>query len=210
MIEKYQRTLTLDDVDAIVELDRIAERIEKNAKQVTERDWFCIEGHYFKKPTFARADLIERIQEKYGDSGVFSVSGILYALDANLSVEDMERVPSRWQLTKYVCKLDIPIRKAVDALNELYSDDGGDGGEESSPWEICSVLSREIGGGPDEWYHASPQKLKSAIKAVEDKHEAEMKAMGGKSGPPRETPKLLAIVEFRNKLKALEESWQVA
>jgi hypothetical protein len=200
--------LTLDDVDVIVELDEIAGRIENAVKVIVDKDWFEIDGKFFKKPTFAREQLIQRIREAY-PSGRFDVAGVLYALDLNRTEAEIQSVPSRARLLKYVLTLDIGISKAVSKIEEVFglTEDADEPSEPFDPWHLCAVLSREIGGTPDDWFDASPQKIKGAIRAHEEKIEAESKAMGVASGPPRETPKLLAIVEFRDKIKALEASW---
>jgi len=209
LIEKHHRTLTLDDVDAIIELDGIAGRIEKSVKALSERDWFEIDGHFFLRPTFAREDLIRRISDKHGN-GIFSAIGALYALDTNLPSSELVKTPGKLTLSKYAVTMDISIAKAMSKIEEIFgfTEDEGDGKEgEFDSWSLCCVIAREIGGSPDEWMDASPQKLRSAIKTIEDKADAEAKAMGGSGGPPKETPRMLALAEFSRKLNALEASW---
>lgn len=210
--EKHQRVLTLDDVEAIVELDAIACRIEKSVKEISERDWFEIDGHFFHKPTFAREQLIQRISAKYGN-GPLQAAGILYALDMDTNSSELDKTPSYFKLLAYIATLDINIRKAILKLEELFCKDdddepSGGGGPRLSEWHLCALLAREIGGSPDEWYNSSPEKIQSACKVIDEKIAAEAKALGGRvSGPPRETPKLIAIKEFRDKLNELEARW---
>ena len=208
LIEKHQRTLTLDDVEKIVELDRIAERIECAVRDIEEQDGFSIDGHFFCGPTFAREQMIRRIVERH-KMPTFHFAGVLYALDMDVKHEDLGRTPGKLELIRYMSKLDVSIKKAAKKIDEMFSPDDGDkDGEPIDEWHLCAVLAREIGGSPDEWYDASPKKIRSAIKAIEEKVEAESKALGGRSsGPPKETPKLLAIADFRNKLNELEASW---
>jgi hypothetical protein len=210
LLQKYQRTLTLDDVDAIIELDGIATRIEKAAKEFVERDWFTIGDRFYTKPTFARLDLIDKINEKYCTS-LFNLVGTLYALDMNL--KDVDQVPSMARLLAYKRKVSVPVSQINRTLDEVFGlDDKADAESESkgaeSYWKLCCVLAREVGGSPDEWRNASPTKVASAIATVEEKIDAEIKATGGRSGPPKVTPKLMAIKEFKDKLDALEASWQ--
>ena len=84
LIEKYDRTLTLEDVESIIELDRIAGRIEKGIENVEKRDYFKIGERYFMRPSFARFALIQKIEETFS-MDVWVLLGTLWALD-------MERV----------------------------------------------------------------------------------------------------------------------
>lgn len=209
-MEKYQRTLTLDDVERIVELDEIACDIQKGARAVQDLDWFSVDGHFFKKPTFAREQLIRRISETFS-GGIWDIAGALYALDLNRTPDELKGTPTRLKLITYVSRLDVPIKKAVKAIEDAFGLDEEEDTNESDPvdaWGLCSVLAREVGGSPDEWYDASPEKLRCAIKVIEDKVEAEVKAMGGSKGPPKDTPKIRAIAKFAEKLKELEATWQ--
>lgn len=217
LIKKNQRTLTLEDVDAIVELDRIAGRIEKGVKQVSERDWFEIDGHFFKRITFAREQLMKRIFQRHG-SGMFDVVGTLYALDIDRTEAEIQSTPNKLQLIKYACKLDISISKCVEELtnklgisdNEVIEDES-EKQDDFDSWKLCCFFADQIGGSPNEWMDATESKMESARKYIEEKIEAEEEAYSSKSKrPPKETPKLLAIAEFSKKLKALEASWQAA
>jgi hypothetical protein len=209
LIEKHQRTLTLDDVDAIIELDGIADRIEKAAKEFAERDWFQIGDRFYTKPTFARLDLIEKINARYHTS-LFNLAGTLYALD--IHTKELDKVPSIARLLRYKSKVDVPLSEINRRLDEAFgltdkADAEGESKGAESYWKLCCLLSREIGGSPDEWRNAPPSKIHEAVQVVEERIEAETKAAGGKSGPPRVTPKLAAIKEFKDKLDALEASW---
>jgi hypothetical protein len=204
LIEKNQRTLTLDDVDAIIELDEIACRIEKGIRNVEERDWFMVGDRFYTQPTFARLDLIDRINAKYCTK-VFNLLGILYSLD--MDTEDFDKTPTLIQLIGYRRKVKATIgeitRKLEDNLPKGESGTEDKGGY----WRLCCILARELNGTPSEWMNATPSKIESAVDVINEKIEAEAKAMGGKSGPPKETPRLLAIKEFREKLNALEATW---
>ena len=204
--------MTLDDVEVIVELDEVAGRIEKSVKSVVKKDWFKIGDRFFLYPSFHHIDLIDRVEGKY-HTGHFTTLATLYVLDAENQCQALDKLPGVAKLLKYSKSLKASVREVERVLEQEFGfEDSGDGGKEESSthWEICCVLSREVGGSPDEWSKASPAKVDSAIKTVNDKIDAEAKAMGTQSGPPKETPKLLAIAEFRNKLKELEASWLVA
>lgn len=208
LIEKHQRTLTLDDVEAIIELDKIAERIEKNAAKVVDRDWFKIGDRFYSKPTFARLDLIDRVNERF-KTNLFNLIGILYALD--LDTTRFDRTPSLATLMVYKRKVTVTlaeINRQLEANLEMSKGDTPSEDEgRDNVWRMCCILARESGGSPEEWYNACPSKLQAAVETVEEKYEAEAHANGSRKGPPRETPILLAIKEFRDKTVLLEESW---
>ena len=207
LIEKHQRTLTLDDVETIIELDKIAERIEKNAAKVVDRDWFKIGDRFYSKPTFARLDLIDKVNERF-TTRLFNLVGILYALD--LETTRFDKPPSLARLIAYKRKVTVTldeINRELERNLEICKDEEVEEVERrDNVWRMCCVLARESGGSPDEWYNATPNKLQAAIDSVEEKYEAEA-AAHGKKGPPRETPTILAIKEFREKTLAMEASW---
>jgi hypothetical protein len=211
LIEKYQRTLTLEDVEVIVELDKIADDIEKGVKAIEDCDWFSIDGHFFKKPTFAREQLMQRIFERC-KGGIFEIAGALYSLDLERTPEEISGTPSKFALLKYIATLDVPIKKAMSKIEEVFNLTAEDESKKEkdggiSTWSLCAVLAREIGGSPDEWYDATPEKINSAIKVIEEKAEAESKAAGITS-PPKDTPRIRAIAKFLKLQRELEASWQ--
>ena len=207
LIEKHQRTLTLDDVEAIIELDKIAERIEKNAAKVVDRDWFKIGDRFYSKPTFARLDLIDRVNERF-TTNLFNLIGVLYALD--LDTTRFDKTPSLATLINYKrkvsCTLD-EINRELSANLTIKEDADEKEEAKDNVWRMCCVLARESGGSPDEWYNAPPSKLQAAVDSVEEKYAAEAAAHGGRKAPPRETPTILAIKDFRDKAAKLEASW---
>lgn len=213
LIEKHQRTLTLDDVEAIVDLDKIAERIEKNAKQINEPDYFRIGSRIYRYPSFRVLEFIDKSEGHY-ITGHFSVISSLWALDCERKQSDFDKMPGVAKLLNYARKIDVSVNEVSRILNEKFKEEepkkDADGNvvqpDPIDPWYICALLTREIGGSPDEWFNATPAKLDSAIKAVDEKVEAEMNA-SGKSSPPKPTPTLRAVSEFRKHLNALESTW---
>ena len=213
LIEKYDRTLTLEDVESIIELDRIAGRIEKGIENVEKRDYFKIGERYFMRPSFARFALIQKIEETFS-MDVWVLLGTLWALDME-RVEKELKTPPKWPtLIRYAFKLDVPI-SAVSKIveKELYQSNedasGNEADKDFSAWKLCAILAREAGGSPDEWFNANPEKIEGAVKAIEERIEAEAKAMGGGSKhAPQPSPLLYAVRDFRIKAEALEKSWQ--
>lgn len=209
-LEQTGRSLTLDDVEAIVELDAIAGKIEGAVEQYKGvKDYFQIGSRYFMRPSYARIFAIERIQRRL--YGVFADIGTLWALDLERTPSELDTVPGHMQLLRYAKQIDVPVTQVNTIIKEnLPQDDGDDDDDSFDHWKLCAILAREVGGSVDEWYHASPEKIAGACKAVDEKIEAELKALGGKvSGPPQVTDKLIAVKEFSDKLRALEASWQV-
>lgn len=211
LIEKYQRTLTLEDVEVIVELDKIADDIEKGVKAIEDCDWFSIDGHFFKKPTFAREQLMQRIFERC-KGGIFEIAGALYSLDLERTPEEISGTPSKFALLKYIATLDVPIKKAMSKMEEVFNlgaDDESkkEKGNGISMWSLCAILAREIGGSPDEWYDATPEKINSAVTLIEERIESEAKA-AGVSSPPKDTTRIRAIAKFLKLQRELEASWQ--
>lgn len=213
LIEKYERTLTLEDVEAIIELDRIAGRIEKGVDAVERRDYFRIGKRYFMRPSFARFALVQKMEEAYS-MDVWVLLGTLWALDMDRTLDELKTPPKWPTLMRYAFKLDVPISEVSKIVEkELYEAnedaEGNDADKDFSPWKLCAVLARETGGSPEEWYHASPEKVEGAIKAIEERIEAEAKAMGGNSThAPSPSPLLYAVRDFRIKAEELEKSWQ--
>lgn len=215
LIEKHQRALTLDDVEAIVDLDKIAERIEKNAKKIREPDYFKIGSRFYRYPSFHVLEFIERIEGHYV-TGHFSVIATLWALDCERTPDDLDTTPGVFQLMAYARRVDASVKEIEQILNDKFKEDEPKRDSKGNviepdpvdPWYICVLLSREVGGSPEEWFNASQGKLDSAIRAVDEKVEAEMKSVG-KSGPPKPTPTLIAVSEFRKALNALEATWLV-
>lgn len=214
LIEKYERTLTLDDVESIIELDKIAGRIEKGVENIEKRDYFKIGDRYFMRPSFARFALIQKIEEAYS-LDVWRLLGTLWALDMERTERQL-KVPPKWPtLIRYAFALDVPISAVSRILeSEIFNTDKDstevDNDKDFSAWKLCAVLAREAGGSPDEWYHAWPEKIEGAVKAIEERIEAENKAMSGghSKHAPSPTPLLYAVRDFRIKLEALEKSWQ--
>jgi hypothetical protein len=209
LIERHQRTLTLDDVDAIIELDSIACRIEKECSKIVDRDWFRVGDRFYSKPTFARLDLIDKINQRY-TTNLFNLLGVLYALD--LETKEFTNPPSMLKLLAYKSKVTCTISEiqreleanlSAEKHKEKVSDDPPE-----NVWRLCCILARESGGSPDEWYKSCPSKIKAAVETIEEKYEAEARAAKGKKGPPKETPRLLALKEFKDRLDSLEASWQ--
>jgi len=206
LIQKYQRNLSLDDVDAIIELDSIACRIEKGVEAVENRDWFIIGDRFYTQPTFARMDLMDRISAKF-HTDAMALIGILYALD--MDTEDFTKAPSIPTLVAYRMSIKAPISEITRKLNiYLPSSEKEEGSGGGSIWRLCCLLAREVGGSPEEWMNASMQKIGEAVDVVNEKIECEARAASGKKQAPRETPRLLAIKEFKDKLDALEASWR--
>jgi hypothetical protein len=211
LIEKYQRTLTLEDVEVIVELDKIADDIEKGVKAIEDCDWFSIDGHFFKKPTFAREQLMQRIFERC-KGGIFEIAGALYSLDLERTPDEISGTPSKFALLKYIATLDVPIKKAMSKIEDVFNLAAGDESKKEksngiSVWSLCAILAREIGGSPDEWYDATPEKINSAVTLIEERIESEAKAAGVAS-PPKDTPRIRAIAKFLKLQRELEASWQ--
>lgn len=205
--------MTLEDVEAIVDLDKIAERIEKNAKRIKEPDYFKIGSRFYQHPSFRVLEFIEKSEGHY-ITGHFSIIASLWALDCERKNADFDRMPGLIELIRYSRGVDASVKEVSEILNEKFKEDEPKRDSSGNiiepdpvdPWYICALLSREIGGSPDEWYNATPGKLDSAIRAVDEKIEAEMKSVG-KSGPPKPTPTLIAVSEFRKALNVLEASW---
>ena len=99
--------------------------------------------------------------------------------------------------------------KAAQQIEAIFDSPDESPKQAVTPWYICSILSKELGGSPDEWFRASPTKLEEGIKVVEEIRAAEEKAAGGKKQPPKPTPLLYAIRDFNEELLKLEQSWQV-
>jgi len=205
LIQKYQRNLSLDDVDAIIELDSIACRIDKAAKAIVERDWFTIGDRFYSKPTFARLDLIDKVNARFS-TNVFNLVGILYALD--LETDEFSKAPSLLTLIAYKAKVSATLPEIQRELEYNLSSNEKTEDAPDNIWRLCCILARESGGSPDEWYKACPSKLRAAVETVEEKYEAEARAAKGRKGAPKETPRILAIKEFKDKLDALEASWR--
>jgi hypothetical protein len=213
LIEKYDRTLTLEDVESIIELDRIAGRIEKGIENVEKRDYFKIGERYFMRPSFARFALIQKIEETFS-MDVWVLLGTLWALDMERAEKELKTPPKWPTLIRYAFKLDVPI-SAVSKIveKELYQSNedasGNEADKDFSAWKLCAILAREAGGSPDEWFNANPEKIEGAVKAIEERIEAEAKVMGGGSKhAPQPSPLLYAVRDFRIKAEALEKSWQ--
>ena len=214
LIQKYQRSLTLEDVAVIIELDKIAARIEKSVEAAKLKDYFRIGSRWYQQITFARESLIRRIVDSYGDT--FYMIGVLYALDTELGSDELHKTPSRLKLIAYSMKVDVPHREVTRILEKelgLEDDDSssqpnGKSGEPFNPHYIAAFLAAEVGGDVDEWMDAPKSKIEGAMAYLEEKQKSEMKAIGKAfSGPPKGTDALVAIKEFKEKTNQLEEAW---
>ena len=108
-IAKVNRNhLTLNDVDDIVELDRIASRIQDACDDYEEvKDYFRIGDKFYQKPSFAQIALIEKIQEVYRNPALQEL-GVLYALDCERTPEELGQVPKRSKLIAYRFQVKAP------------------------------------------------------------------------------------------------------
>ena len=212
VMAKTGHSLCLDDLPDIIELDRIAEEIHGAAKLASaSSDLFQLGGRTFTKPTFARADFIERLQARY-ILPAFVLTGIMYALDVEHDASDLRAIPSRRELMRYRASLDCTatdIAESIERLQNVPSDaDADDSKQEADGFRICCIIAREIGGSPEEWMDASESKLGAALRTIDEKIQAEISAnKGRKATPPAPTPKLYAVKRFADKLKALELKW---
>ncbi len=208
LIEKYQRTLTLEDVEQIVLLDNIATRIDKGVTALESSEYFFIDGHRFRHPSFLVCDFIDRLSDRYL-TGWAQTLAMLWAMDADRTYKDLEKFPSTPKLLKYARKIKFSLKTAAQQIEAIFDSPDESPKQAVTPWYICSILSKELGGSPDEWFRASPTKLEEGIKVVEEIRAAEEKAAGGKKQPPKPTPLLYAIRDFNEELLKLEQSWQV-
>lgn len=214
VIQRHNRTLTLDDVDAIVDLDLIAARIDKTsvAAQQFLSDYFRIGDRFFTSPTFARSALIERILEAYGE-GPMSDVGVIYALDMNRSQGEIEGMPSRFTLLKYRMGLDIRLSELKRKFNDRLMDDSNEADDEASNpkdvWSMCCILAKEVGGSPQEWMNAPQSKIEAAVKVIDDMVAAQHRELSGRNVATAPVPTAIhyAVKEFADKLKSLEDSW---
>jgi len=214
LIQLHNRTLTLDDVDVIVELDKIASRIQADAKEIerVRSSYFSVGDKVFSQQTFARASLCERILDAYGD-GYLSDIGLVYALDMERTREEIEGMPSRTTLLLYRSKLHITLKEVSAVFAEkLGGDEDGDDDDTTTKqevWQMCAFLAKNVGGSPDEWMHATQEKIQGAAKFLDESIRAEQAATGSSkvAKAPAPTPLIYAVKEFSDKLKELEASW---
>jgi len=210
LLDRTGHQLTLADLPAIVELDAIADEIAGAVKaRLAGSDVFYLGGRYFTKPTFLRAAFIDRVQGSHRTEAV-AIAGVLWALDMEHGKDDLVNVPTRRELLAYRDGLDCTAKEMADAIAALIKD-GGD--EPDKPQEeinqdrICCILAREIGGAPSEWMDAPPGKLEAAFRLIDERMEAEARAVSGSGRPPTPTPKLMAVKRFRDKIAELEATW---
>ena len=214
ILDQTGHTLSLSDVEDILQLDGYAAKINGELNDIERvRDHFQIGGKWFSRPSYAQMALIEKIEEVY-DYDIWRFIGWLYALDVERTEDELKGCPSRSQLAKYRFKIRAPQAEVARKLEEVFAKDAEDSedreGEKDTEWKVCSILSREIGGSPDEWYHASPGKITAAASAMEEKFKQEVASMrksGASGGAPPVTPKMYAIKAFEDKALALEVMW---
>lgn len=213
-MQLHNRTLTLADVDAIVDLDLIAGRIEKTAKEIdaVRSSYFRVGDRVFSMQTFARAALCERISQAFGD-GYLADIGMIYALDMERTREEIEGMPSRTTLIRYRCQLHLTVKEVTEAFNDnLMVDDASDddgGSSEGEVWQMCAFLAKNVGGSPDEWMHATQEKIQGAASFLDETIRAEQASSSSKvARAPTPSPLIYAVKEFSTKLKELELSWQ--
>ncbi len=215
LIQRHNRTLTLDDVDVIVELDKIASRIQADAKSIdhVRSSYFSVGDKIFSQQTFARASLCERILAAYGD-GYLSDVGLVYALDMERTREEIEGMPSRTTLLMYRSKLHVTLKEVSAVFADKLGGEGSDSDDVDATtpkevWQMCAFLAKHVGGTPDEWMHATQEKIEGAATFLDETIRAEQAAAGSKqvAKAPTPTPLIYAVKEFSDKLKELEASW---
>ena len=216
LIAKFNRVLTLDDVELITELDKAAELVV-NGVQVAESSLFAypllVAGEAFCAPTIGKEiywkeQIVNAVDEDMLTAAYFWVLTLDDVPD--LRGKDIAKAVRKWAKK---CKL---TSADVDYVQAYYMPDEAQAkknAESSSYGEIIALLVREYGQDCEHWLNAPESEIKMLLADWTARQEAKAaqirKAVKGTRNQvaPAPSPKITAITRFNRVVADIEAKW---
>ena len=217
-IAELNPTLTLDDVERIGELDRLARIISDKDNHDVED--ICLPRQcgeaFLQSPTVGGAIWYEdRVLNWFANDPLtcdlclaYILAGGEYRLFCNPS--ETKRAVRDWAKRSLKGVKPAALRKTIEQILPREKSLGND--EDSDYGPVLEMLVDKYGKDLDYWLHKCPSSvIKILVSQTVKKNMQEMEAAKKASGvamPPIVTEKTLALIEYKKEFEELVASWQ--
>jgi len=222
MMEKTGHRLRLDDLDDIIELDRLAERVadpQHGVDSPLKSHAVFVRGVPVHPLTLAHLTFIDEMAGQLARNDDERALFLLWVVtlpqieDAHYDADETSKRFRAWARRCRWTENDIASVMEL-RYARLVKDAADQGDSENQDGALVSLLSREYGESPAYWMYEAPLGIIEACVAdwnmrQEAQAAAYRRAAGGKGAAvaPAPSPKFVAVRKFRECAKRIEAKW---
>ena len=216
LIAEFNRVLTLDDIELITQLDKVADRVVKGV-QVSASSLFAypllVAGEAFRAPTIGKEiywkeQIVKAVDDDYLSAAYFWI--LTFEDVPELRGKEIQKAVKKWARKCNLTSENIEYVQRYYAPDEAQAKQNDEAHEYG---EIIALLVREYGKDCDHWLNAPESEIKMLLAdwtaRQEEKAAAYRKSRGGSRNQvaPAPSPKIQALHKFNLIVAEIKAEW---